>query len=237
MSLESYMESLDIAEFRPVRRKTCRVLATELAACGDRLWAFGFGPRDLRTASSIVIQFGGSLATGAVALGDEKNFYAASALVRQFVEVEYLVRLFRRDDAEALRWLSASPDDLRAFFRPAQMRKRAGDFRHQEYSVHCSVGGHPNPRAHHLLPGRYLKEHLPPGTAEAFWVDLGQHLCRIWRDIAVLPLEHPKANLEIVRPYSEKVADAIDEWEATDPCSKLLPVSMLQERGTDDDSA
>ena len=101
-SLEDYRILLAAPGLTEPRRLVCRTLATQLAACGERLWAFGFGPPDFRTACSVVIQFGGSLATGAVALGDQENWYAASALVRQFVEVEYLVRLFRRDSNEAL---------------------------------------------------------------------------------------------------------------------------------------
>jgi hypothetical protein len=224
-------------ELKEPRRLVCRTLATQLAACGERLWAFGFGPPDFRTACSVAIQFGGSLATGAVALGEQENWYAASALVRQFVEVEYLVRLFRRDPNEALRWLKASPAELRNSFRPGQMR-RAGDFRHQEYRVHCESGGHPNPRAHTLLPARYAQPHLPPlGTNEIFWVDLAQHLRRVWRDIAELPAVHPAANLNVIAQYTEDVAKAISAWEAGDPCSPMLPESLLAEWNGADNSA
>lgn len=161
-SLEDFKPWLAAPELREPRRLVCSTLATQLAACGARLWAFGMGPTDLRTACSVVIQFGGSLATGAVTLGEQENWYAASALVRQLVEVEYLVRLFRQDSDEALRWLKASPEELRTSFMPAQMRKRVDGFRHQEYRVHCESGGHPNPRAHSLLPERVAKPHLPP---------------------------------------------------------------------------
>lgn len=237
-SLEDLKSALAAPELKEPRRLVCRTLATQLAACGERLWAFGFGPPDFRTACSVVIQFGGCLATGAVVLGERENWYAASALVRQFVEVEYLVRLFRRDPSEAPRWLKASTEELRASFMPAQMRKRAGDFRHQEYRVHCESGGHPNPRAHSLLPARYAKPHLPPlGTNEVFWVDLAQHLRRVWADIAELPADHPTANLDIIGHYTEAVANAISAWEAIDPCSPMLPESLLAEWGGANDSA
>jgi len=237
-SLDSYKGALAAAEFREPRRRVCQALATQLAQCGERLWAFGSGPPDFRTACSIVIQFGGSLATGAVALGNEGNWYAASALVRQFVEVEYLVRLFRRDPSEALTWLRASTEDLRRSFAPSQMRNRAGDFRHEEYGVHCQLGGHPNPRAHSLLPARHLQPHLPPlGTNEVFWVDLAQHLRRIWRDIEAFPSDHPTGELGVIRLYADEAAKVIEEWEAGDPCSPMLPLSLLGEWASDGYSA
>jgi len=238
LSLENFARALAAPELREPRRVVCRTLARQLAACGERLWAFGFGPPDFRTACSVAIQFGGSLATGAVALGDQENWYAASALVRQFVEVEYLVRLFRRDANEALSWLKASPKELRESFRPGQMRKRAGDFRHHEYQVHCESGGHPNPGAHPLLPARYARHHLPPlGTNEGFWVDLAQHLRRVWRDIVELPSDHPTANLNVIAQYTEVVATAISVWETSDPCSPLLPESLLAEWNRADPNA
>lgn len=150
--------------------------------------------------------------------------------MRQLVEVEYLVRLFRQDPTEAQSWLKASSAELRTAFTPSQMRKRAGGFRHQEYRVHCESGGHPNPRAHTLLPGRHAKHHLPPlGTNEVFWVDLAQHLRLVWRDVAALPADHPTANLGVIEQYAEVAAKAVSAWEAVDPCSPMLPESLLAE--------
>jgi hypothetical protein len=227
-SLDEFKRLLAAPELREPRRIACRTLAGQLAACGERLWAFGSGPTDFRTACSVVIQFGGSLASGAVALGEQENWYAASALVRQIVEVEYLIRLFRQDSSEGLRWLKASPEELRTSFLPAQMRKRAEGFRHQEYRVHCESGGHPNPRAHTLLPSRVVNAHLPPlGTNEVFWVDLAQHLRRVWRDIVALPVDHPTANLGVVDQYATDAANAIAAWEAVDPCAPMLTESLL----------
>ena len=59
LSLEEFKHALAAPELREPRRVVCRTLATQLAACGERWWAFGFGPRDFRTACSMVIQFGG----------------------------------------------------------------------------------------------------------------------------------------------------------------------------------
>lgn len=168
-SLGEFQRLLATPGLREPRRIVCRTLSTQLADCGERLWAFGLGPVDLRMACSVVIQFGGRLASGAVSLGQQENWYAAAVLVRQLVEVEYLVRQFRQDSNQALRWLTASGEELRASFRPAQMSNRAGGFRHEEYRAHCDFGGHPSPGAHSMLPGGHFPRHLPPfGTSEVF---------------------------------------------------------------------
>lgn len=238
-SLKAYRDAIAAPEFKEPRRLVCRTLASQLAACGDRLWAFGCGPIDFRTALSVAVQFGGSLGTGAVALGEQANWYAASALVRQFIEIQYLLRLFRADPSEAVTWLKASSNDLRESFSPSRMRMRLGGvFRYQEYRIHCEVGGHANPRAHVLLPSRVLKQHRPPlGSNEVFWIDLAQHLRRVWQDIEPVPGEHPNENLNVILQYTGVATEAIQVWEGVDPCSAMLPESLLKEWATTQDSA
>ncbi len=239
-SVEDFKKAICDPDLAKPRRRVCSTLAKQLSACGERLWAFGFAPRDFRTAISIVLQFGGSLATGAGALAAYDNWYAASALVRQLVEIQYLLRLFSLDPNEALAWLTATQQELRTVFSPSRMRQRLpeGQFRHQEYRSHCEIGGHPNPGAHYLLPARIAKQHLPPfGTNEVFWVDLAQHLVRIWRDVAALPYHHPQANLAVISQYTEAVDSAISSWEAIDPCAPPPSDSLLAKLAAPHDSA
>ncbi len=237
---EAFKAAVTHPELTETRRVVCRTLSSQLAACGGRLWAFEVGGPDFRTALSIVVQFGGGLSTGAVTLAEQTNWYAASALVRQFVEVEYLVRLFRRIPTEALVWLQASSSDLCAAFSPSKMRKRMGngEFRHQEYAVHCDFGGHPNPKAHFLLPARHLEPHRPPlGSNEAFWIDLAQHLRRIWIDIEAIPTDHPNETLNVIHQYTGVVTEAIRVWEDVDPCSPMMPAPLLAELAAGAESA
>jgi hypothetical protein len=64
---------------------------------------------------------------------------------------------------EAEKWLAASPSEIRNFFGPGAMRKRSGgQFRAEEYGVHCERGGHPNPRAGFLLPEHVLTDQMIP---------------------------------------------------------------------------
>lgn len=227
---EAYTLAVNHPELKQPRRSVCQTLSTQLAACGDRLWAFGIGDPDFRMALSIAVQFGGSLATGAVTLAESENWYAAAALVRQLIEVEYLVRLFRRQPEQAGGWLRSSQAELQVQFKPCAMRKRLGDFRHEEYRAHCQLGGHPNPKAHFLLPGRVHPKHLGPfASNEDFWIDLAQHLRRLWRDIEAIPSEHPSLRLEVILQYMGVVNDAIRRWEELDPCSRMIPEALFGE--------
>jgi hypothetical protein len=224
---EAYRAAINHPELMQPRRTVCKTLSNQLAACGERLWAFGCGGPDFRTALSIAIQFGGSLSTGAVTLAEGQNWYGASTLVRQFIEVEYLVRLFRRHPEQGVAWLRATEPELRDAFNPCVMRKRLGDFRHEEYRAHCQLGGHPNPRAHTFLPGRVRPEHRDPFGNEEFWVDLAQHLRRAWHDIEAIPTEHANERLDVIFQYTGAVSQAIREWEEIDPCSPMIPVPLL----------
>jgi len=120
-----------------------------------------------------------------------------AALVRQLVEIEYLLCLFAIDDNEPLRWASRDLEAVRKEYQPARMRERCGDrFRVSEYSIHCQVGGHPRFAAAYVLP-----EHLRPGPFSeevifaAGWVDLGQHSgCDMEMGRGYSPVVRPKIN-------------------------------------------
>lgn len=76
---------------------------------------FGFGD-DSAVGIATAIQMGGALAGGAVRLLKDGNLYAACALIRQIVEVEYLTSVFALDfrgyatgssQASLTAWISA----------------------------------------------------------------------------------------------------------------------------------
>jgi hypothetical protein len=182
-NLDSYSEALIEQSAQRARREACRTCSSRLQDCAANvLWAFGLVDDPRRRALATILQIGGSIARGNVAMLEAENWYAAAALCRQLVEVEYLVWLFGVDPTEAEAWLSATQEDLRQMYRPSAMRKRSeGRFRDQEYWSHCELGGHPNPKAAFLLPEHILPDNKDPlPTSEWMWVDLGQHLERLW---------------------------------------------------------
>ena len=167
----------------------------------------------------MVAQMGAELAVCAAQLYVSERWYGGAALVRQLIETEYLLFLFGTDAAEPDRWLRADPQEARRVFAPGTMRERSsGRFRAEEYSVHCEVGGHPRVSGHVLL-----REHLTPlpgDTARLFdpavqWVDLAQHVERLWTNYTAAVRLHSPSN---VYPHRFGRIDELSAaWRAIDP--------------------
>ncbi len=181
-----------------VRSSACRAIAEGLASVGKALWVVGyFIGSDRRDKSSTfsfgsdqtvgvatVAQIGGELANGAICLMEADNKYAASALIRQLVEVEYLASAFKHESSAASTWLRADRSARRQYWTPGQLRRRAGGrFLASDYWHHCELGGHPTTRATSLLPDHRQIE------SAFLWVDLAGHLNQIWIHIAPIAEE------------------------------------------------
>ena len=220
------LQALTESSAHQARIKFCRDSASLLQACGDVLWAFGLAEEPLRRALATVLQMAGRLAVGSITMLETQNWYAAGALVRQLIETEYLLFRFSADSAEAERWLSATPAEIRSFFGPGAMRKRSGSqFRVEEYAVHCERGGHPNPRASFLLPEHLLVAEMHPfGSLNWLWIDLAQHLARINLRMATL-VETAFMHVRIAKQSTVKAREAHDEWESRDPWA-TVPISI-----------
>lgn len=94
-----------------------------------------------------------SLVRGVCALLPE-NAYAANALLRQLVEVEYLAWACAHDRAEIVDWLTSDRQARLARWSPARLRQRAeGRFDAEDYREHCEMGGHPTAAAGWTLFG------------------------------------------------------------------------------------
>ena len=103
-------------------------------------------------------------------------------------------------------------------FSPKNMRDRTnGRFNAEEYSIHCEMGGHPRVRAHVLL-----QEHMTPlqnDPMELFdpsvqWVDLAQHMERMWSHYVVAVASLSPTNVYPER--FEQMRIRIDAWRALD---------------------
>lgn len=195
-------------------RQVVILVADELDALAAQVWAFGLseGPR---RAMAIVAQMGAELAVGASQLYSMERWYAGAALVRQLIEVEYLLFLFVLDPGAPNRWLNASSEEIRLMFSPKEMRARSGGrFRAEEYSAHCEMGGHPRSKGHVLLrEHNLLTEHV--FVPEIQWVDLAQHIERLWvHYVASVSLHSPK------NVYPEKfrsIGEQLKRWRDADP--------------------
>jgi len=175
-----------------------------------------------RRAVGIVAQMGAELALSATQLYKAKRWYAGAALVRQLIEVEYLLFLFATDNDEPERWLKASDAEAKKTFAPSQMRERsAGRFRVEEYQTHCKIGGHPRVSGHLLL-----REHITPistSPPKLFdpsiqWIDLAQHLERFSTHYMAAVARHSPTNATNVYPDRfAKIAQLASDWRISDP--------------------
>jgi hypothetical protein len=155
------------------------VVAPKLDQFADQVWCFGIlGTPDERRALGLVAQMAAELMIGAATMYEAGRFYAGASLVRQLIEVDYLLFLFGSDAGEASRWINGTPEDLKKLFQPAAMRKRSGDrFDVDEYSRHCEMGGHPRPAARSLVDRHHL---VTPNPAWVLWTDFANHIVRLW---------------------------------------------------------
>jgi hypothetical protein len=193
-------------------------VAKELDGLAAQVWAFGLA-EGARRAVAIVAQMGAELAVGAAQLYDSERWYAGAALVRQLIETEYLLFLFANDLAEPEKWLKASPEEARRNFSPAVMRDRSdGRFRASEYSTHCEIGGHPRLSGHILLREHFLptvQKPLEIFDPKVQWVDLAQHIERMWGHYVAAVRLHSPSN---VYPDRFKRVDELSAaWRALDP--------------------
>jgi hypothetical protein len=172
------------------RRDLANALALAFREAGKCLWLcgavigsdrvdgvspFGFGS-DATVGLGTVVQIAGELCSGAITLLRDGNRYAAAALLRQVVEVEYLAWAFAEDEAEAMNWLRSNREERMQFWQPRHIRKRAGDrFRGRDYALHCEAGGHPTPDGNRLLSTSNEKQ---PDFFE--WNDLIFHGLSVW---------------------------------------------------------
>jgi hypothetical protein len=177
-------------------------------------------------AVALVAEISSELVSGALLLFRSGNEYAASALVRQLIECEYLLQAFRLNFAEAARWHDAN-DKERWDFTPSKLRK-IGGFDRKEYGDHCEAGGHPHPSGRQLMELPRAMGDLERAasgrtealnTVRALWLDFTFHCDRTWRALAdLLAAEH--ARFERVGRTTksiEAVAESRLAWQQSDP--------------------
>lgn len=210
-------------------------LASGLPAIGNRLHSVGWIVKsDLLLAHALLARLAGSLCSGLEELLRGENVYAAAALLRQLIEVEYLLFLGYLDPDRLAQWYRSDPRSLRREFSPQRMRNVSGGlFRDVEYWQHCVVGGHPHPEARRVLSGY---EHAVEPSS--FLVpDAVHHARRMWTSLR-LSIESMEHSSSLLGSESATVSGALDVWTTIeDPL--ILSADGIATRGhepPDDDS-
>ncbi|HTQ38716.1 MAG TPA: hypothetical protein VMJ32_06795 [Pirellulales bacterium] len=191
----SYKDSLDVTskfadndELAELRFQLAKFTADTFSQAGEELHAIGhiFGTdrkngespfgngNDEVVAVSLLLRIGGQLTSASADLFNDGRHYAAAALLRQLVEVEYLAWAFETRDNDAERWIRSTSEERQSFFAPAKIRKASqGKFRGEDYGYHCELGGHPVPGAHILL-------RHDEAISQLLLSDLLGHTGRVW---------------------------------------------------------
>jgi hypothetical protein len=206
-----------------------RTTAETFASAGSELHAIGHifgGDRvggkspgghgsDELVAVSLLLRVAGELVSASADLFKDGRHYAAAALVRQLVEVEYLAWAFDARDNDAERWLRSTAEERRDFFSPAKLRKAAqGKFRGKDYGYHCEMGGHPVPGAAILLNGDQV-------TCQLLLSDLLGHTGRIWDHLLDWSANQPWALP--IHQRKESMYSAYTTWKKVDRLVELPP--------------
>lgn len=242
--LEFFAHLVDDDEAAGAREQYCEAVSSALENVASWLavdaWLGAGDVKDTRTmdhaeddhirlrsfvAVGLVAQISSELVSGALLLFRNRNEYAASALVRQLIECEYLFRAFRLDFAEAARWHDAN-DKERWDFTPSKLRK-IGGFDRKEYADHCESGGHPHPSGRQLMElprsmGRLQQaasgETSELDTERALWLDFTFHCDRTWRALAeLLAAEHARfEHIGRTTKSIEAVAQSRAKWQRSD---------------------
>lgn len=211
------------------RRSLARFTSTTFGTTGELLHVGGHivGPdrvsgnspfgngSDETVAVSLLLRIASQLVSAAADLFSDGRVYAAGALLRQLVEIEYLSWAFATKDKEGERWLRSSRAERQSFFTPAKLRNAAGGrFRAKDYGYHCELGGHPVPGATVLLRDDAL-------VSELLLSDLLTHTGCIWGHVVAWA----RANSwgpQVVQS-NEEMAMRYARWKEMDPLVALPP--------------
>ena len=182
---------------------------------------FGHGS-DATVGISLLLRIAAQLVSAITSLFSDGRHYAAAALLRQLVEVEYLTWAFESGDRDADAWLRSTKEERMSFFTPAKLRQAAaGRFRGKDYGYHCELGGHPVPGSSLLL-----RDHKT--IVELLLSDLLGHTGRIWNHTMGWVRMTPYG--DTFRELNDQMAAQYSDWRAADRLVDLPPPSLKRLR-------
>lgn len=175
----------------------------------DLIQTSGWMSRDDRElAVALLSRLASEPAAGIALMCRQSYLYAAGALLRRSIEIEYLMFLGYIGAANLARWYRADAKELRKVFSPQRMRNASDAlFRDQEYRLHGGVGGHPHPRARMLLNAY----ETPLAPVASLLPDAVHHLRRLWTSLRLLL---PKLDIGelALEEFAEPLVNAIAHW-------------------------
>jgi hypothetical protein len=163
-------------------------------------------------AISMLLRIASQLISASTDLFADGRSYAAAALIRQIVEIEYLAWAFETRNRDAELWLRSNEQQRQEFFKPAKLRKAAqGKFRSKDYGYHCELGGHPVPKAALLLAD-------DPAISQLLLSDLLGHAGRVWDHLVGWARLRNEA---VILTRAPRMSSRFREWISKDPLVDL----------------
>ena len=201
---ESFQNPLIIA----TRVGVLEAAGPTLSAVADVTRAAGQIKQDPKLlAVALLCRISSELADGIGLVCRRSRAYAGGCLLRQLIEVEYLMFVGYNDPGTLTKWHQADSEELRKTFTPQRMRNSsAGLFQDKEYWRHCEIGGHPHPKFSRILLPTYQSKWEPL----AFLLpDAAHHVRRLWTSLRLLlpPLGIDLSEVEIA------LLEALHNWE------------------------
>jgi hypothetical protein len=167
-------------------------------------------------AIALLLRVASQLTGSCAELFAQRKHYAAAALLRQLVEVEYLAWAFEKRDRDAQKWLQSTREEREKFFRPLRLRRASkGHFRDQDYRYHCEMGGHP-------VPGALILFGVDAdSTGQLLLADALGHVGHIWNHVASWATSHGLS--ASIQRHGGQLPRLHRHWCANDPLIKLPP--------------
>lgn len=175
---------------------------------------FGHGS-DETVAISVLLRIASQLVSASADLFEDGRKYAAAALLRQMVEIEYLAWAMETRDRDGERWLRSDRQGRETFFTPRKLRSAAaGKFRGKDYGYHCELGGHPVPGASVLLGDDSV-------ISQLLLADLLGHAGRIWDHL--IGWSRRNSNGEPILRHGLEMSERFGAWKSNDPLAAIPP--------------
>ena len=199
-----------------LRCDLAKFTAKTFLTVGDELNLLCSTDQDTETSAiSLLLRISSQLVSASNDLFADGRHYAAAALLRQLVEIEYLAWAFETKDGEGEKWLRSSKEERRSFFTPAKLREAAkGKFRSKDYGYHCELGGHPVPGAETLLSNNR-------NISELLLADLLGHTGRIWDHLIGWASSEDKNHPILKRRNT--MLERYMNWKNLDPLTAIPP--------------
>ncbi len=174
---------------------------------------------DHRTSLHGVVSLGftcAALSAGIYQLVSQANLYPAAALLRQIVEVEFVMWKFAQSHEQSQLWVESTADERRLSWRPSTIyRDHNNAYRQKDYSNHCELCGHPTPVGARVAAG------LETTTIEAnVLADLIGHCSDAWQHlitaVKVLDSEYSTDVSADIKALDEKFKSVMDQHSSKD---------------------